>query len=185
MFAIHISIVFFFIRRSDPTFCYSLIHPNTNDHDSNHVSSLAGTVLHDYFCGSEGHRHESGPGEGLSDSLLLLIIHPIIQSILFPGVNVYVIWLQSCSSIIVFLSILFSNGQKPPASILLVWIVINISIPLSHHRKNIRMFSMHQQLEERSQQDAKEQEEQHLTEMRFVIANVAHDLKTVSQKQNI
>ena len=211
MFAIHVCIILFFIRRSDPYFCSSLIHnyssitPPDNGMgvvngpvsvvaddaaiSSGNVSSsgnngAGGVFLHDYFCGSEGSSTISiNGGTGLlslNDALLLLITHPIVQSILFPGVNIFGIWLQALSELGVYLAMLMASSQSPPVSILLIWIMLNASLPLSHHRKNIRMFLMHQQLHDDSEQGAKEQEEQHLSEMRFVIANVAHDLKTVS-----
>jgi hypothetical protein len=141
-------------------------------------------ILRFYFCESGVMHHPlAHMSQGLdSDIFLLLFIYPLAQTVLFPGVSVVLTMVQSILSLLTYLSLLLTHGEYPSISLLILWFLVAIVFPLMQHYRNACLFFMAKKLRKMSESDAQTQQEHHLDEMRFVIANVAHDLKTVSSQ---
>ncbi len=138
-----------------------------------------------YFCESSPQLTRSGlqyrPGLD-SDVFILLMMHPLAQTVLYPGTPLTLTLFQSLISLATYIGILTFHGEYPAITVLMMWFILSIVFPMIQHHRNIYLFLMTKKLRKMAELDAKEQQENHLNEMRFVIANVAHDLKTVSFK---
>ncbi len=108
------------------------------------------------------------------------MMHPLAQTVLYPGTPLTLTLFQSLISLATYIGILTYHGEYPAITVLMMWFILSIVFPMIQHHRNIYLFLMTKKLRKMAELDAKEQQENHLNEMRFVIANVAHDLKTVS-----
>ncbi len=112
------------------------------------------------------------------DGMYVLTVSPIIMAVAFPSINIALIWMQLLSSVAGLILICVIKSHLPPATFILLWLVVNIFVVAQLQLDKIHRFYMHLQLKSLLVQNEKEAEAFHVNEMRFLIANVAHDLKT-------
>jgi signal transduction histidine kinase len=72
------------------------------------------------------------------------------------------------------------NGYSPSIIIFVLWIFGSVFLIADLQMARIKSFLLFLKLNDAIQENARLAEEFHSSEMRFLIANVAHDLKTVS-----
>jgi hypothetical protein len=174
---LHTCVILFAIRRSYGEIC---LHYDDTEYNANEPFFPIRCILNYFYCGSPLEYHVDSIYM-MDDVVLMLMIFPPIGFLASPGTNsLPVVWVMATISMLVYIGIFAVRGLCPPIHILFFWLMANILIPVYAHGRDIKMFLLHQRLQEYAKKDAERQEEQHLTEMRFVIANVAHDLKTVS-----
>ncbi len=113
------------------------------------------------------------------DGMYMLTVSPIIMAVAFPSIDISLIWMQLSSSIAAVILICAIKNHLPPVTYILLWLVVNIFVVAQLQLDKIHRFYMHLQLKSLLVQNEKEAEAFHVNEMRFLIANVAHDLKTV------
>ncbi len=134
-----------------------------------------GTLLNYYFCGGQ-HEESLVPLDGV----ILLILSPITMASVFPSINVMWIWLQSICSLLIFILVMALNHHAPSVVILVLWSVGSVYLIADLQLSRIKTFLLFLRLNDVIQENARLADEFHSSEMRFLIANVAHDLKTVS-----
>jgi hypothetical protein len=130
------------------------------------------------FC---GHHLAVVAGDGVFplDAMLLLCVTPISMAILFPSLDVAWIWAQLVVFLTVFGIIAVWTVQSPSGLFVVVWLVSDIVVIATLQSQKIATFYMHLSLEEAIARNAKCADDFHVEEMRFLIANLAHDLKSV------
>ena len=161
-------IITYSFRRQEGEICLGL--DGDHDHDINPFQQL----LNYFFCGNVVE------GDIPIDVHLLLVIGPIITTVIFPSLDVKHVWLQMFSSIIVFIVISIEMEQIPSGLFLLFWLVTDIFVIGQIQLDKINRFYLHLKLLDLFAQNEKNAEAFHVNEMRYLIANMAHDLKTVS-----
>jgi hypothetical protein len=112
------------------------------------------------------------------DILLLFMFLPILFSIIFQRVKrncIIFCWLLVVTVITLNIALL---DKKDSISSLFFYAPISFIVLMESRRQNLEMFLIAQKLE-KSLEDNETNAELHATELRHMIANVAHDLKTV------
>ena len=145
----------------------------TYDHDV--LPHGFATFLNYYFCG--GHEEYTVM---TVDSGFMLLLGPIAMTSVFPSIDVSLIWVLSMSSVVLFSIIVGVNGHVPSIIIFVLWIFGSVFLIADLQIARIKSFLLFLRLNDLIQENARLAEEFHSSEMRFLIANVAHDLKTVS-----
>ena len=131
-------------------------------------------VVSSIFCGYD--KSDDGvPIEVVVASFTL----PVAMIVSSPSISIYFIWSQVCV-FMTNLSILWSlNQQIPSLYLLLVWLMGTVFVIAKIQCKNVRTYLFIAKLREMLRDNERLAEEFHISEMRYVIANMAHDLKTV------
>ncbi len=179
----HVAIVCYAFRRNFGTICSNedlLRHHDgfdstitTRNDDDLQSSHEFRHMLNITFCGNIPEHYFPW------DSLYLLSVAPIMMTTAFPSIDILIIWIQLITSIATFTIICIFQGHLPPITFIVMWLVANIFIIAQLQLDKIHRFYMHLQLKSLLVQNEKDAEAFHVNEMRFLIANVAHDLKTV------
>jgi len=146
--------------RTGITLCLSVwVGDCTNDH--NH-----------YFCNSLQSVH------GLPNNIgMQLFLFPIVMPLMFSCIQIDAIisaWMIALCSFIISCSIL--GWTQELVSLTILSAITSLLVIVELERQQLKLFKTTSTLEE-NQRQAKEA---HATEMRYMISNVAHDLKTVS-----
>ncbi len=164
IFMTHAFLVFLFARRSLPALCHS------NSHGQQHILSQ---ITDAFLCGDETDRSPLDAG-------FALMVCPLFMLTLFPCVDMYIIWLIFVASASSYALITSITGQMPPLVSLMLWYLVSFVLVADSQMKNVRSFFINRKLQDTLKENQVLADEYHANEMRFVIANVAHDLKTVS-----
>ncbi len=172
-------IIAYTIRRSEGDICVGLFDTHSYEHyshpsDPEHIAPFQ-QMLNYFFCGNVLEN-----GLLPIDVHLLLVIGPIITTVIFPSVNVKYVWLQMISSMIVFIVVSILMEQIPSGLFLITWLLTDIFVIGQLQLDKINHFYVHLRLMELFEENERNNEAIHVNEMRYLIANMAHDLKTVS-----
>ncbi len=140
-------------------------------------------VLNNFFCGSNIEIIEDHHTL-VTDSVFMLAVVPIGIATMFPSLDVCFIWFQLLMSFLTFIILSASKfgelyPSMPSILLLLCWLIANIVIITQMQLDKVHRFYLHLQLIMLIEQNQQNAEVFHVTEMRSLIANVAHDLKTV------
>jgi hypothetical protein len=137
-----------------------------------------------FFCGSHIDIIEDNNTLAM-ESFYMLAIAPIMMAAIFPSLDVSWLWWQMLLSLLVYILIaIIGFGQLQPhipsVLLLICWSTSNLFIIAQMQLDKINRFYLHLQLMDLLEENKRNAEAFHVNEMRFLIANVAHDLKTVS-----
>ena len=178
LLAFQVFIITYTIRRSQGGICLGLTDEHSYLHyshssDIEHISPFQ-QMLNYFFCGNV-------PDHYLPvDVHVLLLGGPIITTVMFPSLDVKYIWLQMISSVIVFIAVFIHMEHIPSGLFLLTWLVTVIFVVGQLQLDKINHFYLHLRIMELFEENERNTEAMHINEMRYLIANMAHDLKTVS-----
>ena len=165
-------LIFFFARRALPGLC----DPRNHDHDQHHPFFMR-TLINAILCGEHHHVDDRLP----LDAGFTLMLCPLFMITLFPGIDMSFIWISFAASTSIYaLVTAFLATQMPPLISLLLWLVLGIIMVADSQMKNLKSFFINGKLHDLLKENQILASEYHANEMRYLIANMAHDLKTVS-----
>lgn len=125
-----------------------------------------------YFC------NNLQPRSGLPNNIgMQLFLFPIVIPLMFSCIQIDAIisaWMIAICSFIISCSIL--GWTQELVSLTLLTAIPSLLVIVELERQQLKLFKTTTTLEE----NQKQAKEAHATEMRYMISNVAHDLKTVS-----
>ncbi len=163
-------LIFFFARRALPGLC----DPHNHDH---HHPVIMRTLINAILCGEHHHANDRLP----LDAGFTLMLCPLFMITLFPGIDMSFIWISFAASTSIYaLVTAFLAAQMPPLISLLLWLVLGIIMVADSQMKNLKSFFINGKLHDLLKENQILASEYHANEMRYLIANMAHDLKTVS-----
>ncbi len=119
--------------------------------------------------------------EYLNVYCLQLFVIPIICWIsLFPTISIRIVWLNFISTIVVFVISICVIGIPQCLLSGMIWILLTFFVIRDYQMRNMMIFLSSKALKDSRTTRNKDIDEANVNEMRAMIANVAHDLKTVS-----
>ena len=116
----------------------------------------------------------------LAINSLSLFIVPVLAYTSLKNVPITVVWSVMTICIIIVLISAVALRAIRAIPIVLIWGFMGFFFIRDYHLKNILIFLTNRQLKHQIIENKRISDETHATEMRHLIANVAHDLKTVS-----
>lgn len=135
--------------------------------------------LHVWGCNSEYDSHALP-----QEIMFCLMFLPILFSTIFKAVKfkyIMISWFFSVSCIVISIGL---GGALQSIPTLVIYVPVSLIVLLENHRENIiryQIFKKQQILLQANKQLSEEAQ----NELRFMIANMAHDLKTVSRQSSI
>lgn len=139
-----------------------------------------GTLMNYYYCGVTSGAEEEESSYMTLDCILLLFLGPITMAAVFSSLDIRMLWLQSVSSMSLFVGIVCYKGLVPSVATLVLWMIGTVFLIVDLQVARVKTFLMFLHLNALIEENDRLATEFHSSEMRFLIANVAHDLKTVS-----
>ncbi len=123
-----------------------------------------------------------GHGQELVKDLLVLCFLPMLYLIFLPIVNMKVIW--SCVAMFIIVVLFYAKTSGLIAFIIYAIVVATalVIIVIELQLKNLAAFFVSRQMDQKISEAVQRAEENSFTETRHLIANVAHDLKTVNKR---
>ncbi len=115
----------------------------------------------------------------ISNAMLMIFIAPLTFQNL-PNVHLLVVWVLYGLSFVVFLAFAVCAKQEEAIPMVVFLYIPCILTMVDIQKKNCLLFWIHKQLKTTMLEFEKTSEESQAQEMRHMIANIAHDLKTVS-----
>jgi hypothetical protein len=137
-------------------------------------------VVNSIFCGSENHDHHQDAHHLPVEVIISLFIWPLTIITASPSISIYFVWSHVLVCMTNFVILMSIKDQIPSLYLLFLWILVSIFLIITIQSKNISTYLFHWKLKEMLKDNERLAEEFHMSEMRYVIANMAHDLKTVS-----
>lgn len=122
----------------------------------------------------------SAQGQFLSFNSSLVILIPMLFFISMPEIPIRLVWLTFASGIIVCIGTAIYLGFYVSIPIMILFVAIAVFLIKDSQLRNILIFLTQQRLKEVIIENEIISHENHENEMKHLIANVAHDLKTVS-----
>ena len=119
-------------------------------------------------------------GHIITGNAFLMFLFPVLVFACLPGTPISFIWQSLVMAIITYiLTVVYLQAPGGLLLVLLLIIVAGFAIRNIQFR-NVSSFFINLKLQELMVDKQRAQEESHANEMRSLIANMAHDLKTVS-----
>ncbi len=109
----------------------------------------------------------------------LLLFLPFFLFISLPDISIVCVWITILASLIVVAGIAAFMDAHRCWTILLAYLISVICLVIDTQIRKIQMFLLTKDLKETLSENERMADENHAQEMRHMIANVAHDLKTV------
>ncbi len=174
-------VILYALRRGHSRVC---VNPNDERHHQ-YLPPDFQNIINIFFCGSDIGIVEDSHVLPV-DAMYLLAVAPLVVAIIFPSLDVMFLWIQILLCLIIFIFVSTDNHghlhpHVPSATTIIAWASSNVFIIAELQLDKINRFYMHLQLVDLIEENQRNAEAFHVNEMRFLIANVAHDLKTVSE----
>ncbi len=140
---------------------------------------------HHTIAENQGCNREDTPHKMNEAKMILSLILPVIFAITIKNIK----WSFVCASLIIntgmllFTMLYFDLTQSFP--VIIVFIPFCMLLMYENHRQNMSLFLLTQSQKNLIKENKRLAEEAHAVEMRHMIGNVAHDLKTVSLKLSL
>ncbi len=115
------------------------------------------------------------------DSVVVAMLIPIVYSLALKDVKWQVVvsaWVVTTACLIATVALI---DASPCVIMLIIYIPVSAFILYDNQRQNMEVFLLTQKLSFLLSENERMAAETHATEMRHMIGNVAHDLKTVSR----
>ena len=167
-----ILILSYVLRRSYGEICTGMTHDESKNGHINEGNPYQ-ILLNYFYCGNITEHYLT------LDCIYMLAMAPIAIATIFPSLDVVYLWMQMISSMIVFIIVSISKEHIPSIMFLICWSISDIFIIGQMQLDKIHRFYLHLKLIDLLETHKKNAEAFHVSEMRYLIANVAHDLKTV------
>jgi hypothetical protein len=110
-----------------------------------------------------------------------LLAFPYFVFVALPEVPIGTVWMSMLSAIIVITVVIWILAEHNAWAVILIYIMIVISLTIDMQLHKVQMFLTTRKLGGIVEENEQSAVRTHAQEMRHMIANVAHDLKTVSQ----
>ena len=137
------------------------------------------SLVKDLFVGGRCFKEEE-MGHIITGNSFLMFLFPVLMFACLPGTPICFIWYNLLMAIIVHVSTILYLQAPSGAIQVLLWIIAAYFAIRNIQFRNVSSFFLNLKLQEMMVAKERAQEEYHANEMRSLIANVAHDLKTVS-----
>lgn len=118
-------------------------------------------------------------GQFLTYNALMMITVPMMVMASIPEASVFWVWIVLFASMAVFIVACIIQSSAPYIVTVFFWMMLLVFVIRDIQIKKIMMFLTNRRLKEALIENDRIQAENHANEMRHMIANVAHDLKTV------
>ncbi len=170
--------VCFVTRRAMGPMCQYSDAGNSAPNDPIHP--VFGTFMNYYYCGvTHGQQEEQG-SVITADCILILLLGPITMASVFSSIDVRLLWIQTFLCMLIFALVMSLKGLIPPLDTFVLWMIGTVFLIIDLQMSRIKSFLLFLRLNDLIAENDRLAKEYHSTEMRFLIANMAHDLKTVS-----
>ena len=116
----------------------------------------------------------------ISFNALLLVLYPFLYLISVPDIPLMLVWFVFLISIAVYASSAIVLNLSESFPLVFTWMCIGFYAIKDNQLRNLLIFLSHKRMEELVLENQRINELNHANEMRHLISNVAHDLKTVS-----
>lgn len=116
-----------------------------------------------------------------SDSAAMVMVMPLLYTMITRGADFRFAMLLLVLTAGVFIAATLVLHSNLFLTMLCSYLIFGATIIVEAKRQSLSVFFLHQQLERSIQAREKAVDEDIITEMRHMIANIAHDLKTVRQ----
>ena len=123
-------------------------------------------------------------GESLASvtclSCIMMLTMPVLIKVNLPDTPIGLTWLNFIGSYILFIGIVMYKGTYQAIPISIYWYIACFFTIIDAQTRNMLVFFANRQLDQTLRENERMAEENRAEEMRHMMANVAHDLKTVS-----
>ena len=166
--------ILIFLRRS---FLYQCEHDGTRDHEFS--QELANSII-SQLGGSGECIDATFRSTYMILSMMIMFLFPLLLFSNIPEIGVLFVWIHYALAVIVYIGSAFV--LECYGSLLISFIIIAAAslVIMDIQKRNILIFIKNRKLKELLLENQKMMEENQATELRHMIGNVAHDLKTVS-----
>ena len=140
-------------------------------------------ALHEALTFHGGHSSSASEAMKLSFSsnqAVIMLVVPYFLTSNLPQTRLEVIWSLYSVIVLAFLAVVLRTGNYENIPLFVTWLLGCIFVCYDHHIRSIAVFLTTSKLKELLAENERLADEMHANEMRSMIANVAHDLKTVS-----
>lgn len=170
----------FYLRRIFLVTCYDSHNDNAEavDISLHDLLSLASPHGSDIECHEDNQRLLTRV-DSLAGQTLALIAIPTIISFMLPMISVDVIYKCLFATLTLYLTVIIVSTSVQSLLLVGLWFVLILVIVRQTHYQKVSWFLLVKFLRESIVEAANYAEKTHANEMRHMIANVAHDLKTV------
>ena len=117
----------------------------------------------------------------ISSNSVYVLLLPILFIIGLPEVPIQVIWMMHIFSISIYVACIIALNAAETIPVALVWIATAYMLIREFQVRNLIIFRTNRKLRQALVENHRITQESHAIEMRYLISNVAHDLKTVSK----
>ena len=112
---------------------------------------------------------------------MTMFLLPVLVVTCIPEVPIVFIWFNLMLAVVAYLGSLIEFQLIASIPLVSVWAIMSFFVIRDVQLRNITIFFTQRRLKEALLENEKMQEANHANEMRSMIGNVAHDLKTVSR----
>lgn len=133
-----------------------------------------------YYGAGICYSNETMPYGILFNAIMMLSV-PILLFVNLPDTQITFVWFNYFVSLLLFLVVSINLGYPDVIGKLFMWICICFFTIIDVQTRNILLFFAKRKLAETLEENERMANANHALEMRHMIANLAHDLKTVSE----
>ncbi len=179
MLSLQLYFILQFIRNIFHLNCCNSNFQEKMKHQLYGLNYLVVNVMGNNTCYDSSSEHELLSGFMNSQSLQLYIL-PFIFFKGLPQTPIKVIWFNYCCAVVTFFVAICVHGLYDTFPSGIVWMILTFFAIRDFQVRSMIIFLSTRNVKETMMSHGREMEANHANEMRSLIANVAHDLKTVS-----
>ena len=116
----------------------------------------------------------------IASNAFLMFLFPALLFACLPGTPIMWIWSSLSLAVIIYILAVVFLQATSGIIMMLLWLIVSAFAIRNIQCRNLTIYFMNVELKRLMKEKERLQDEQHANELRGFVANVAHDLKTVS-----